>query len=232
MVSKKSIIGTLQESSLHASLKKLYAQPGDRFEERVDGYVIDIVRENLLIEVQTRSFGSIKKKLWNLVKRHKVKLVYPIAEKKWIVKYDRNNNFIERRKSPKKGSPFDIVNELVSLPKILTHNNFEIELVMIYEDEIRKKDGKGSWRRKGWSISDHILMESIDTIQIQTPKDLMNLFPEKFPSKFTNFDLELLFNLPKHIIQKTTYILNKMGVINLIGREGRYKQYQLIKDNK
>jgi hypothetical protein len=36
-----------------ASLKKWYAQPGDRFEVPVDGFVIDIVRDDLLLDIQT-----------------------------------------------------------------------------------------------------------------------------------------------------------------------------------
>ena len=47
-------IGTLRERPLHASLKRWYAEPGDRAEVAVDGYVIDLVRGDLLIEVQTR----------------------------------------------------------------------------------------------------------------------------------------------------------------------------------
>ena len=81
-----SQIGTLNEKPLHASLKKWYAGRGDRFEVSVDGYVIDLVRDDLLIEIQTRNFGAIKRKLVDLTTRHKVRLVYPIAQQKWIVK--------------------------------------------------------------------------------------------------------------------------------------------------
>jgi hypothetical protein len=46
-------IGQLNEKALHASLKQWYARPGDRFEVAVGGFVIDIVRAELLIEIQT-----------------------------------------------------------------------------------------------------------------------------------------------------------------------------------
>ena len=39
-----SDIGTLNEGSLHAALKELYAQPGDQFEVPLDRFVIDIKR--------------------------------------------------------------------------------------------------------------------------------------------------------------------------------------------
>src|SRR5919106_3118329 len=79
-------IGLINEKPLHASLKQWYARPGDRFEVPVDGFVIDIVRDDLLIEIQTRNFASIKSKLTKLVCCHKVRLVYPIVQEKWIVR--------------------------------------------------------------------------------------------------------------------------------------------------
>lgn len=46
-------IGRLNEGPLHAALKRWCARPGDRLEAVVDGYVIDIVRADLLLEIQT-----------------------------------------------------------------------------------------------------------------------------------------------------------------------------------
>ena len=81
-----SDIGLLNEKPLHASLKEWYARPGDRFEAAVDRYVIDIVRDDLLVEVQTGGFASIRSKLENLVRSYRARLVYPVAREKWIVK--------------------------------------------------------------------------------------------------------------------------------------------------
>src|SRR5215208_3427729 len=73
-------IGLLNEKPLHASLKQWYARPGDRIEVPVDGFVIDIVRDDLLIEIQTRNFASLKSKLTKLARSHPVRLVYPIIQ--------------------------------------------------------------------------------------------------------------------------------------------------------
>ena len=51
------------EKSLHLSIKQWYAVPGDRLEVKVDKYIIDLVREDSLIEIQTRNFSAIGKKL-------------------------------------------------------------------------------------------------------------------------------------------------------------------------
>jgi hypothetical protein len=98
-----TLIGTLGEKSLHAAIKDWYALPGDQLEKKIDGFVIDIVREDMLIEIQSRSFSKIKRKINALCENHKVHLVYPIAKEKWIVRVDANDEEISRRKSPKRG---------------------------------------------------------------------------------------------------------------------------------
>ena len=56
-------IGLMNENALHAAVKDWCALPGDRLEVPVDGYVVDVVRDGLLIEVQTRNLAAIRDKL-------------------------------------------------------------------------------------------------------------------------------------------------------------------------
>ena len=72
-------IGTLRETSLHAALKTWYACPGDELEASVEGYQIDLRRGAQLVEIQTRNFAALKRKLTQLVERHPVRRVHPIA---------------------------------------------------------------------------------------------------------------------------------------------------------
>ena len=148
-------IGLLNEKPLHASLKQWYARPGDRLEVAVDGFVIDIVRDDLLIEIQTRNFASIKSKLTKLVHSHQVRLIYPIVQEKWIVRSatdDRGG--VIRRKSPKRGRLEDLFREMVSIPQLLSNRNFSLEVLMIKEEEARRYEGKRQWRRRGWVIEE------------------------------------------------------------------------------
>src|SRR5205809_5163410 len=143
-------IGQLNEKPLHASLKHWYARPGDRFEVAVDGYVIDIVRDNLLIEIQTANFASIKSKLQNLVRSHQVRLIYPIAQEKWIIRSATDGRGrVIRRKSPKRGRLEDLFWEMVSIPQLLANSNFALEVLMIKEEEARRYEGRRHWRRGG-----------------------------------------------------------------------------------
>ena len=170
------LIGTLGEKSLHAALKQWYVQPGDLLEEMVDGYHIDIVRHKLLIEIQTTNFSSIKNKLTALTEKHCVRLVYPIAQEKWIVRLAADGiTQLGRRKSPKKGNTFHLYQELVRFPQLIDSRNFSLEVLLIREEEIRRNDGHGSWRRKGWSIADRRFIEVVHRHIFKRPADFLTL---------------------------------------------------------
>ena len=214
-------IGTLRESSFHSALKHWYKEPGDKIEESIDKYIIDIVRDDLLIEIQTRNFSSIRKKLEKLTESYKVRLVYPIVRDKIIVKMDaRGNRVINMRTSPNHGTYYDIFEELIRIPHLVPKINFTIELVLVQIKEFRKNDGKGSRRRKGWSIYDRILVNILERKLFYTPIDFLMLKPTSLKTPFTN--AELAFSLKKSVrlAQKMSYCLRKMGILQVIGKQG------------
>lgn len=165
-----SRISTLNEKPLHEALKQWYAQPGDLFEAPVAGFVVDIVRGNLLIEIQTRNFSAIKRKLERLIVDHPTRLVYPIPHEKWIVKLAADGNSpVSRRKSPKRGVFEHVFDELVRMPALLLHPNFSIELVLIEEEEVRRYDGVRGWRRGGWVTDERRLLRVLERRILSEP---------------------------------------------------------------
>src|SRR5210317_1048346 len=86
-------------------------------------YRVDVVMGDLLIEIQTRSFSSIRNKLGKLVQDHHVRLVHPVPHQKWVVRLDRNKKQVGRRKSPKQGRPEEVFRELVYMPKLIDETN-------------------------------------------------------------------------------------------------------------
>ncbi|HAX81656.1 MAG TPA: hypothetical protein DCY40_03685 [Actinobacteria bacterium] len=63
-------IGSLNEKPLHAALKEWYRRRGDLVEVATDGFVVDLVRAGLLIEIQTGSFAAMRRKLDRLLDAH------------------------------------------------------------------------------------------------------------------------------------------------------------------
>ena len=214
-------IGLLNEKPLHASLKQWYARPGDRFEVPVDGFVIDIVRDDLLIEIQTRNFSSIKSKLNKLARSHHVRLIYPIVQEKWIVRG------AIRRKSPKRGRLEDLFWELVSIPQLLSNPNFSLEVLMIRQEEVRRYEGKQKWRRRGWVIEGHRLLEVLDQRLFGHSADWLRFLPHGLES-FTTVDLATGIATGRELAQKMAYCLREGGMIELVGRRGRANLYRVL----
>jgi len=220
-------IGTLNEKPLHAALKEWYARPGDRFEVPVDGFVADILRDDLLIEIQTGTFAAMKRKLRRLLPHHPVRLVYPIAREKWIVKLPPGEGApLSRRKSPRKGSVEDLFNELVSFPHLLDDANFSLHVLLIREEELRKHDRKRAWRRRGWVTEERRLLEVVDDRTFESPADLAALLPEALDDPFTTADLARVLGKPRRLAQRMAYCLREMGAINPVGKKGRAILYK------
>ena len=215
-------IGTLNEKSLHAALKLGYARPDDLIEVSVDGFAVDIVRGDLLIEIQTRNLSAIKRKLTTLVERHPVRLVYPVAQDKWIVRQSKNGRHVlGRRKSPKRGTVELVFEELVSIPQLLAHSNFSLDVLLIQEEEVRRYDGTRNWRRKGWVMHERRLLQVVGQRLFETPKDMLALIPTTLPEPFTTTDLAEATGQPLWLAQKMAYCLREMGAITVVGKRGR-----------
>ena len=219
-------IGTLGERSLHAALKEWYARPGDQLEAAVEGFVIDIVRGDLLIEIQTANFSALRRKLTALTEGHAVRLVHPIAREKWIVRLDAGGRPVGRRRSPRRGRVEDLFNELVHLPTLITRPTFSLEILLIQAEQVLQDDGQGSWRRRGWSVVDHRLLNVVDQALFESPEDLLALLPPALPRPFTNRDLAEALGVRLRLAQKMTYCLRKMGTIDIIGKQGNALLHQ------
>ena len=220
-------IGLLNEKPLHASLKQWYAQPGDRFEVPVDGFVIDIVRDDLLIEIQTRNFSSIKSKLDKLVRSHQVRLIYPIVQEKQIVRLQHSScGAAIRRRSPKKGRLEDLFWELVSIPQLLSNPNFSLEILMIKQEEVRRYGGKRKWRRKEWVIEGRQLLQVLDRRLFGASADWLWFLPAGMES-FTTEDLATRMNTRRDLAQKMAYCLREGKMIEIIGKRGRAHLYRI-----
>jgi hypothetical protein len=213
-------IGTLSEKSLHAALKEQYCRAHDRAEVHVDGFIIDITRGDLLIEIQTRHFHLMKHKLAALLPNHPIRLVHPIPREKWIVRQTSKGEFVSRRKSPKRGRTIDIFYELVRIPHLLSHPNFSIELLLTQQDEIWRDDGKGSWRRKRWSVHDHRLLNVVRRVNFKSVADYCALLPVDLPEAFTNRDLAEALGCRLNLAQKMTYTLCAVEGIVIVGKRG------------
>jgi hypothetical protein len=153
-------IGTLNEGALHAQLKDWYRRPGDRVEQAVDGFVVDLVRGDLLVEIQTGGFAPLRRKLELLTRQHPVRLVAPVPLVRTIIRLSDEGELLSARRSPRRGRIEDIFDRLVSIPSLLCCPRFELEVILSHQDELRvyrqgRRSGAtaGSWPVAGSSRS-------------------------------------------------------------------------------
>jgi hypothetical protein len=221
------VIGTLNEGSLHAQLKAWYRRPGDLVEQPLDGYVIDLVRGPTLVEIQTGGFAPLRRKLARLLAAHHVRLVVPVALTRRIVRLSPEGEVLSARRSPRRGRPQDLFARLVSIPALITHPRFELELLLTHEDEYRRQEPGRAWRRHGWVIAGRALASVEQQIVLATPADVAALLPP-MPGRFDTAELAVAVCCNRRLAQQMTYCLRAMGIVEPIGRRGRAVLYRRV----
>ena len=219
MSAKFSGIGELKEKSLHAALKRWYALPTDGVEVKIEGFIIDLVRENTLVEIQTRSFAKIRRKIETLVANYKLLLIFPIPRKKLIITTDICGNVVRRSRSPKTGCYHHLFTELVSIPKMILSSNFSVEVLLVDVEESRCIDGKGSWRRQGISVIDTTLINVYSSKVFRKAEDFLSLLPQQINQPFSNRMLSKYKGWRMSLAAKTTYSLTRMGVLRVVAKD-------------
>lgn len=221
-------IATLREGPLHASLKTWYARPGDRFEVHVAGRQIDIVRGDLLIEIQTGNLAALRRKLEALTEQHPVRVVHPVALEKWILRVEAGTDrLLSRRKSPRRGKVEDAFRELVSLAKLLARPNLSCEILLTREEELRVHSPGRAWRRRGWVTVERRLLEVVEGRLFRDRRDLRRLLPPILPVPFTTADLSGCLDISSDLAQRMAYCLRHAGVITVEGKRGNARTYSV-----
>ena len=161
----------------------------------------------------------LKRKLSRLTENHRVRLVHPIAWEKWIVRVEADGHTrIGRRKSPKRGRPEHVFEQLVSIPEMVTRDNFTLEVLLIREEEIRCYDGRGSWRHPEGRHWDRQLLEVTERRTLASPSEFLQFLPPHLERPFTNRELSEATGCRLSLAGKMTYCMRKMGVLELVGK--------------
>ena len=218
-----------KETSLHRSLKFRYAGDEGETETQVGAFVCDgRTAEGELIEVQCGSFGLLKEKLDVLTRKHKVRVIHPIIIKKYIELYDTEGCLLHRRKSPRKGSAWDVFHVLLYAPLLPLLKKLTIELAFVESVEIRTADNKGSWRRKGASITDRRLSAWFHSVVLAKPKDYYQFIPFKKNEQFTTRHLAEKAGINMPLARRTLYVLTKLKLAERKGKKGNTVLYTRV----
>jgi hypothetical protein len=214
-------IGVLGEGPLHAAVKALLAEPGDRLEVPVGRFVIDLVRsDGELVEVQTGGFGKLGAKLDALLDEHRMRIVYPVAAERRIVRVDEHGEVLGARRSPKRATALAVFDKLVSFPSLLTHPNLTIEVLLLREDHIRGPRPTTT-RRRTRDPGERRLVDVIDRVTLRTTDDILAVLPALPAEPFSTRELAAVLGCGTMLAQRTLYCLRAIGLVQPAGKRGR-----------
>ncbi len=220
------------ETSLHRSLKQIYAGEGAATEVRLGGYRIDAVVGKRLIEVQHGSLSSISRKVLALVQSHRVLVVKPIVMRKLLIKQPyRGAGDGERRLSPRQGGLLDLFEELVYFTRVFPHKKLVLETPLVEIEEWRYP-GHGRrrrWRKDDFEVEDQKLVSIHGCTTLKSAADLWTLLGDVQPDEYDTKQLAALLGVRRHIAQRIAYCLDKMGAAKQVGKRGNARLYQPLK---
>lgn len=215
-------IGTYKEKILHASLKRFIEPDETKHEVKIGSFVADICNENGITEIQTRSFNAMRKKLEYFLKDNTVTIVFPIPSTKWLLWVDTETGEItKKRKSPKKGTPYQAFFELYKIKPFLIHPNLKLHLIMLDLEEYRYLDGWSKDKKKGSTRCERIPVELVEEIHIDSTCDYKKLVPLSLSEEFTSADYAKETGLNKKSAAVALNVLFSVGAVKRIGRSGK-----------
>lgn len=214
-------IGTLGEKILHSVLK-LYFEPCEDWHERkVGSFVADIQRGQSIVEIQTRNFDKLRMKLQAFLPEYEVTLVYPVPALKWLIWVDENGQPEKRRKSPRRGKPWDIFPELYKIKPWLSHENLRLCIVLLELEEYRLKNGWSADGKKGSTRFNRVPIALLNEVNIEDLSGYQKLMPEGLEEGFTVKDFQKAAGLSPKAASTAVNVLYSLGTVKRTGKQGR-----------
>lgn len=220
-------IGTLSEKTVHAVVKH-YMEPNEDYHEvPLEGFVADIFREDAVTEIQTAHFNVLRRKLDKFLPLYPVTIVYPIPAVKWVIWVDPGSGAeVSRRKSPKKGSPYQAFNELYKIKSYLGDPNLRILFLFIDMEETRLLDGWSRDKKRGATKYDRIPLELVDEMLLERVEDYRMMIPPEM-SGFTTREYAKSTKIPLSHAQTALNIFYYLNVVERIGKKGNSYLYEV-----
>lgn len=216
-------IGTLSEKSIHSYLKDYFEQDKNKHEIKILGYVADISNQSGIIEIQSKDFSKLRRKLDTyLVNGIKTRIVYPVSLVKYINWVDPvTHKILERRKSPSKSSIYDIFIELYRIRDRLRNPLLAFTVVTLETEEYKYLDGYGPNGKNHATKIDKIPAKVMELYNFSVNGGFEIFIPDTLPNGFTSSDFRKNAHCSLKAAQNTLLILSDLGICKRVGRDKR-----------
>lgn len=220
-------IGTLSERTLHAELKKRLEPDESLHEQPVGSSVADILYpDGRIIEIQTRGFSALKKKLPPLLESHDITVVWPAPREKYLSWIDPESGEVtSRRKSPKRGTPYEVFGELRWIADLTAHPRLTFRIIMVDVEEYRMLDGWSHDHKRGSHRAERIPTAYGEEYLAGGEHGWAALIPPGLAEEFTVKEYAAAAHILKSHAQHAIYVLRHAGAVEACGMRGREKVY-------
>lgn len=223
-------IGTMAEKSVHATLKYYFA-PNEKYHEvKIGTFIADICMDGEIIEIQTRQFYSMKKKLETyLINDYDVTIVYPVCEENTIIWIDTETGELSKSRKVKQKKKYNqILVEMYGIRELLTDGRIHFAIVKLETEDYRYLDGFGKDKKIRATKTDKYPVDLIDDIRIDGIEDYKMFLPEDLPDRFDAKTFGKLTGLSGGDENTGLRVLETVGVVQKEGKEGRKFIYKRV----
>nr|MCR5684710.1 hypothetical protein [Lachnospiraceae bacterium] len=218
-------IGSLAEKSVHAVLKHYYAPSDDDMEVAVNGFVADVCYGMKIMEIQTRQFYTMKRKLEAFLPEYDVTIVYPVPVTKKLVYIDpETGKKISSRRSNRKHSIYELFYEMYGIREFISSPGLHFTAVMYEAEEYRYSGRTEKHGRRIRTLTDTFPACVLDEVTIENTKDLMMFIPPELEDGFSTAQFAAAAGIHKELAAYCVGILKNSGVIERTGtgKRGTY----------
>ncbi len=220
---ERTTIGTLNEKTIHHTLKCYYCDETDH-EAKIGGFYADAAGENGIFEVQSANFTYLAKKLPQMLSVSHVTVIYPYERTVHNYAVNEQTGEIMSVTNHTNSSYSKLFLELYRLKAFITNPNLtvivsflELDKKLFYKDDRRI-------RRRGMK-KEKLPKKLLCEIRLDRAEDYRVFLPDGLPERFTRTQLQKLMRTTDASIMLS--VLEFAGTVRRVGKEGRSIVYSV-----
>ncbi len=219
---ERTTIGTLNEKTIHHTLKCYYCSEADH-EAKIGGFYADGAGENGIFEIQSANFNYLAKKLTRMLQASHVTVVYPYEKKSRVISINENTGEILSETKRTDNSFSKLFLELYRLKAFITNPNLTIRIAFLEIDKKVYCKSEKRVRRKGMK-KEKIPTRFISEIVLENAEDYRVFIPDGLPETFTKAELQKLCRTTDAGLMLS--VLEFVGLIERTGKRGNAIEYR------
>lgn len=213
---EKGKIGTLNEKTIHNTLKRYYC-PEEGHEAKIGEFYADAIGENGIIEIQTANFLKLNKKLSKMLRACHVTVVYPFEKLVRYFSIVEQTGEIISSSSRRNNSYSKFFLELYRIKAFLTNPNLTICVAELEINKTTYYKNNRMIRYKNLK-KEKLPVKFIREIRLDSSDDYNIFIPDGLPEKFTKKEFgKLLKGTDPSIALE---ILEYVGAVKRVGKKG------------